>query len=186
MSVEIAKQNLLDVRKILNELGITFWLEAGTLLALVRGGELFSHDWQDQDIGIYGEDCEKLINNLDKFKDIGFGIYHIFEHPCKKGTEIAISRNGSKIDIFTKPKRDGYRWWLSFRKIDDKWDYIPHKYEARFYNKLHRIKKWDVIWNIPSDTFNYLEGTYGEWQTPNHDWEWWKDPKCIDRRWEIK
>lgn len=55
---------LVNVTRLLNSAGVTYWLDYGTLLAAVRDGELIPWD-HDADIGYFATDSGK-IGNLRK------------------------------------------------------------------------------------------------------------------------
>lgn len=175
-----AIENLYAAKEVLDELGLTFWLEAGTLLLAYRDNKV---DETDIDISVY--DINKVIDNLDKFYEKGFELYHQYDHPTGLATEISLLRNRIKLDIWTKEFRDGQGWWLSYNLKDEN-PYIPHHVDEKHFKKLDILDIWDNKWNIPSDTEEFLAAVYGDWKTPNPNWEWWKDPKCIDFDWEVR
>lgn len=166
---------------------ITFWLDAGTLLAVVREGKLFEHDACDQDVGIYQEDVGRFISIIPKFEAIGLRLADRFEHPSGLSNEFRLSSDSHHLDIFVKPKREGRRWWLSYLGEPGNIEkYIPHHVEADHFDKLDTVKFLGKQWKIPSRVDDYLTDTYGDWRTPNHGWRWDVDPLCIDYNWEIK
>jgi len=181
MGLDIARKNLDDFKEVADKHNLTFWLDAGTLLFVIRDGILKEDDWEDQDVGIYQEDFEKYQGLIPKFQERGFSS-HLLEHPCQLGQEGRLTRDGCHIDIFVKAKRDGRRWWLSYPEKG----YIPHHIDASHLDKLWRVKWRGQWWNIPSRVEKYLTDTYGDWQTPVSAWNWETDPKCIDRNWEIR
>jgi len=68
---ERALRNLMDVNNILNESGINFWLDYGTLLGAIREGKL--NDWmKDIDLGIMNRDWNEFTSIFPKFKENGF------------------------------------------------------------------------------------------------------------------
>ena len=50
---------LVDVTRLLDDAGMTYWLDCGTLLAAVRDGQLIPWD-HDADIGYFAKDIYKL------------------------------------------------------------------------------------------------------------------------------
>jgi GT2 family glycosyltransferase len=174
-----AVDNLYAAKEVLDELGLTFWLEAGTLLLAYRDGKV---DETDIDISVY--DIQKVEDNLDKFYDKGFVLGHKFEHPTGLATEISLSRNNIKLDVWTKEFRDGQGWWLSYK--DGGATPIPHHVDEKHFKTLDTLDIWGHKWNIPSETEEFLTKVYGDWRTPNPNWRWWCDPVCIDYSWEIK
>ncbi len=58
MDYEKAHKYLLDVKKVFDEAGITYFLIFGTLLGMMREGDFISHD-SHVDIGILGKDIDR-------------------------------------------------------------------------------------------------------------------------------
>jgi phosphorylcholine metabolism protein LicD len=175
--MHLAIENLLDAKKILDKLGITFWLEAGTLLLAYRDRKV---DTTDIDICVY--DIQKVIDNLDKFEDEGFELLYHFTHPSGLAPQLTLIRNGIPLDVWTREFRDGEGWWLSYK--DD--TFIPHHVPEKHFKKLDKLKIWGKTWNIPSEVEEFLTRVYGDWEVKNPGWVWWRDPKCIDYDWEIR
>jgi phosphorylcholine metabolism protein LicD len=171
-----AVENLYKAKEVLDELGLTFWIEAGTLLLAYRDQKV---DETDIDISVY--DIKTVEENLDKFYEKGFTFGHKFTHPSGLATELSLTRNGIKMDIWTKEFRDGQGWWLSYKPNH----YIPHHVDEKHFKKLDTLDIWGHKWNVPSDTEEFLEKVYGDWKVPNPDWRWDIDPKCIDYDWAI-
>jgi hypothetical protein len=171
--VHPAVENLYAAKEVLDELGLTFWLTAGTLLLAYRDQKV---DETDTDIGVY--DIKTVTDNLDKFYEKGFTLYRYYDGIVP---EITLVRNGIHMDIWTKAFRDGQAWWCSYSNVP-----IPHHVDERHYKTLDTIEIWGETWNVPSDTEKFLEACYGDWKTPNPDWRWDIDPKCIDYNWRIE
>jgi hypothetical protein len=174
--VHPAVENLYVAKEILDELGLTFWLTAGTLLLAYRDQRV---DETDIDISVY--DIQTVIKNLDKFYDKGFVLKRHYTNGTGLADQLTLERNNIDFDIWTKEFRDGQAWWCSYSNVP-----IPHHVDERHYKTLDTIEIWGETWNVPSDTEKFLEACYGDWRTPNPDWRWWCDPVCIDYDWDIK
>lgn len=74
---EEIKKKLLDllrrVVKCLEEIGVEYWLDGGSLLGLYRHGGIIPWD-EDIDLGIRLEDEEKLISSINVFSKYGVGL----------------------------------------------------------------------------------------------------------------
>lgn len=172
--------NLMDVKKILDQIGVTYWLDAGTLLLAYRDQKF---DETDVDLCFYEDDFQKVQSNLQLFIEKGFKIAAFYTHPCAKATEITLARNGQKLDLWQKVKRGDKAWWLSFNGPT----YIPHVVDWKFFEKLDTFEIWGEKWLIPSHTEGFLEAVYGEdWDVPDPNWNWATDPKCINYDWSIE
>ncbi len=176
--------NLMDIREVLNGLGVPFSLEAGTLLFAYRDGRL---DPSDTDVAVMHDGMEKIVGAQSAFEKLGFELHKLFRHPSGLASEISFKRDGKKVDIFGKEFRGDKAWSLSFNDAaPPERYYIPHVYPAKHFKSYDKLDLLGVEWNIPHDTEEYLKAVYGDWRTPDPLWVWWRDPKCIDYSWEIK
>ncbi|MCK9463336.1 MAG: glycosyltransferase [Proteobacteria bacterium] len=173
-----AVENLYKAKEILDELNLTFWLEAGTLLLAYRDGKV---DETDTDICVF--DIQTVLNNLHLFENVGFEVHKIYTHPSGLATELTLKRNNIKMDIWTREFRNGEGWWLSF----DGDKYIPHHVDEKYFDTLGKLDIWGFEWNIPSSIEEYLEKIYGpNWRIPDPNWRWNTDPFCIDYDYPIE
>lgn len=177
-----------DAKSFLDELGITSWLDCGTLLFMYRDHK---PDMSDCDMAIYEKDMLKLINNLERFLNNGFRLYKIYTHPIKGVTEVSLYYGTHKVDIFTKFYQDDLAYMIATKP--DK-TYLVSKYPKRHFYPLTLFTLDENIsigepfyWRIPNDVESYLETYYGkDWRIPAKNWDWTKDAPCIDLKWEIK
>jgi phosphorylcholine metabolism protein LicD len=154
-----AVQNLNDIKNILDELKITFWLDGGTCLGAYRDKDFCEGDEDDIDLCCkydYVNFKDEIINRALK---LGFTLFHNWK------MEIALIRNGSKIDIFFYKKQNNeYFSHLYSGDNIDSWCVVPDKY----YDNLENVKFYGVEFNIPSPIEEYLEFKYGDWRTKVH------------------
>lgn len=76
MKEELAVKNLREVKKILDELGIKYWLEAGTLLGAVRDGKIIKWD-HDIDLGMIDDGSNKIVSAFPKLEERGFRVQFV-------------------------------------------------------------------------------------------------------------
>ena len=180
-----ALNNLKKAKEILDEAGVTFWLEAGTLLLAYRDNKV---DITDIDLSVEGIDIDRVEMLIPKFLKKGFKLEHIFQYNGM-AREITFKRNGVNLDIWGKWIRDDQMWWVSynFEAEDPSRIYIPHHVSKEYIDTLGTIFFKGLKLNIPYDTEGYLEANYGkEWRIPDPDWVWWRDPKSIDFNFKIE
>ena len=68
-----------DIQSLLNDSGMTWWLDSGSLLGLVRDGQFLKHD-HDIDIGLISKEEHQLEALLKEFATRGFRIVRFYFH----------------------------------------------------------------------------------------------------------
>jgi hypothetical protein len=150
-------KNLLDVKEILDTVGITFWLTNGTILAAYR-----EHDWikwdDDVDLDVYEEDLRPNYNILrNKFLKSDFIVRGI---NIKYGCKMSLFRGKEKTalrGLYLDPKFKNNKYRLRKR----------YKYPRKFYEKFETIEFKNNIFRCPSPVEEFLIYVYGEnWKIP--------------------
>jgi hypothetical protein len=161
---EAAERNLSDMAKVLDDMHLTWWYEAGSCLGMVRDGGLIAHD-SDTDIGVlYPADDEEIERRL---VELGFSVFHRYGRK-HYGCELSFVRDGVKCDIFWFYHDGEKLWHAAWRKGL----MIRLEFDTK---TILPTKK-----NLPKSPQRYLTARYGEWKKPNADWRWDRDPLCIN------
>ena len=175
-TVEQAKSNLFEFADILEDLGITFWLDGGTLLGAYRDHTFCDGDEDDIDLFVWA-DNKILIPTIIKYAEQrGFILHRQWDGDRRapgKAPEIALAkyiktqhgRFRLKIDLFFIEKKGDDAWGLLYISPDTA---IPQVCKAKFYENLGMINFHGRIFNIPSPVEEYLTVRYGDWKTPIH------------------
>jgi len=150
----LAKQNLLQFKKILDKASLKFFLAYGTLLGAVREGDFIAHD-SDVDVGMYATDKEKFLPLLFTLKDAGLELVRFDEKL------ISLMKDGEYIDIYFFEKK-------LFPKLG--WHcnglYMPTKY----LESLSQLTFHGHNFAIPTFHLGLLVFLYGKnWRTPVKD-----------------
>ena len=147
---EISQENLLLLKRILDNYSIFFGLIAGTLLGAVREHDFINHD-EDTDLFFLEEDKQKVFNILPEFLKNGFNIAGY----DRRGL-LSIIRKGEYIDLYF------FSDYGHHIRICSGWC-IPDKF-------LLNVSQYDfqgATFIIPEDYIGYLEYEYGmNWQIP--------------------
>ena len=156
---EQAVINLRDIKEILDELEMVFWLDGGTALGAYRDKDFCEDDEDDIDLCTWDNYLYLLDDIIAKAKEKGFELWHRWE------LEIALKKNGSKIDLFfnRKNKKDAYTHLYDGNGIA-KYLVIP----VRFYESLEKIQFYGMEFNLPSPIEDYLTLKYGDFRTKIH------------------
>ena len=160
------KECLYDMKKILDKNNTHFFLCWGTLLGQRRENQFIEHD-HDIDIGIIRNNFDlSLINSLTK--DGVFEFRKKFGE-LDKNYECSLVHTKTRIPIdifiFYKIKDDLYYTSTHTGKCD-KTKYGFCKW-ARHLRGFKKVNFMDVKYNVPKNTEEYLEESYGkDWMTP--------------------
>ena len=164
------KDMLLNTIDILNDNNIKYWIEAGTLLGIIRDGDLIPWDY-DADIGINAES----INDIMKLKMKFFPRYLIKKKFIETGwlpgnvrvikvktTWEKIKQLNFHLDLFCLYRvENNYRWSDS--------NALKHV-NRKFYDKLDIIDWEGRKIYIPSNVEEYLTLRYGDWKSPKKNY----------------
>jgi len=123
------------------------FLVSGTLLGLIREGQLMEHDY-DIDLGTLpgGADHGVLARALSTAG---------FEVKQGDGKIVAIDPSGFSVDVFRHYEAEGLIWHGT--QIHEWWN-TPFELVR---SRLHEVDVW-----IPDDAERYLDENYGEWRHP--------------------
>jgi hypothetical protein len=161
-SPEGARQALWAAKERLDAAGIEFFLMAGTLLGVVRNGDLLPHD-KDLDLGVaWGVSREGLVNTL-----CAGGLFTVPwdqgilppERPWFRG--FLHTGSGSRLDVFFLQPEGG--------TLLSGFDCLPRPVHCRL--SAFGLKDWPwrgETWKVPDPPENYLAEVYGPgWRIPD-------------------
>lgn len=185
-TLAIAEKMLREVTTILEENGVEYFLDAGTLLGIVRENRLLPWD-DDLDLAITEEFESKILSLKLCFALRGYRLrvkrYQRDVGPFKAGAVRILKVATRKfflfndlrlMDILVKhPLGDDLCWTEGSKKIVLK--SIPRK----FYDESKEIEFQGKSYTAPKDTDNFLVHHYGEdWRTPVTEWNFLEDDRC--------
>lgn len=147
---ETAFENLLLVRDVLNNKGVSFMLIAGTLLGAVREKDFIAHD-EDIDIAFIEEDKQKVFDTLPNLLELGFQIARY----DRRGL-LSIMRNGEYIDFYF------FASYTTTIRCCGGWLVLDE-----FITQTGTIIFKGETFKVPKDYIGFLRCEYGEnWQIP--------------------
>jgi phosphorylcholine metabolism protein LicD len=192
-NVDTSVRVLRDVVKTLDEFGIAYYLDFGTLLGAMRHDGFIPWD-DDIDISLVNPEdypkMEKVLSHIKKEcnhrvypftflqsrntrKRRGNVVYHE-SVPFAQDDELQIlkirtnrfwklGRGNVNMDIFCKYTYEDQLCWLAEGKLN--------KVSPEFLNEgFKQIDFYDISCTIPAGYDTYLTALYGDWKTPQKKW----------------
>ncbi len=160
---------------------LSWWLDAGTCLAVVREGE-FIAPTDDIDIGVFSDLIHLQAPLIREFQNCGFRLSKIRTY---KGLIMTVGFTGpEKVDIFFYHLKDGYRWhtiygWRDRNRTEK--IFKPEKFPEDLFMTLKKVQFKDRTVFLPNPPESYLLHRYGhDWRTPNPEYLFWRDSQAID------
>lgn len=153
-----------SIKDILDDAGIEFWLESGTLLGAIRDKD-FIEDDKDIDISVKREnqsDITKLVREFKKMGDVSYRVVQTPHGQFINGHHVI--KDGFKMDIYYWWKiKDGYLAYTNPESVSIN--------KAKHYDTLDTIDFLGMKVKVPHNPEEYLTGVYGDWRTPNENWK---------------
>jgi len=149
MDIKLAADDLKSIKQVLDKNDINFFIYFGTCLGIVRDGKLIHYD-DDVDVGI--------IENVSLDKKL-----KVYEDLMSEGfTVSAITKDNAWA------KRNVHASLDFWRVIPDGLEggYKRIKIDTGMFTKLATIEFNGDVYNMPSNTEEYLKLTYGNWRVP--------------------
>jgi lipopolysaccharide cholinephosphotransferase len=150
------KKDILDIKFVLDNIGINFWIIFGTLLGAIREKDFL--EWDDNiNIAVYEND---LLENIDVIKNNFISKGFIFRVvPKKHGTKINIHRHNHKSSI------EG----LYIEDLDKDKKYLcsnKFKHPRKYFETYGEVEFKGEIFRVPSPVEEYLSFLYKDWKVP--------------------
>ena len=150
---EIAKKNLLDLKKIMDKYKIRYGLIFGTLLGAVREGGFIVYD-EDTDIFVLEEDHDKVLNALFELEKLGLKVARY----SRTNGLLSVIRDDEYIDMYF------------FKKTFTKRRSGNNSIDSKFLEHTDTIDFLGEQFPVPSNPKQALSVLYGEdWHIPNKD-----------------
>jgi phosphorylcholine metabolism protein LicD len=152
--LKVQNDGLINLKKIFDEVNLTYFLSSGTLLGAVRDNDFIPWDW-DVQMYLLTEEAFPLKYKLSKlFLDNKF-IIHKFNDTCES-LKWDLRKNSSIFELTA--------WYEK-----GKWRYRKNKsmrVPAYLFKGEYKIYFKEVEYKTLNTPEEYLEFCYGDWRTP--------------------
>ncbi len=173
--LEMRTKNILDIKRVLDSVGLKFWLTNGTALAARREGDWIKWD-DDVDLDVMMED---FLPKHDEIRELFISEGFIFR------TRHLHNSTSAKVSMFRGGEKTALRpLYLDKNYYNNKYRLRhAYKYPRKFYESSETIEFMGETFNIPSPSKEFMEWCYGKnWKTPlNSDDESVYSPSQIKR-----
>jgi hypothetical protein len=155
-----------------------YWVWAGMLLGWAREGDLLAHD-RDADFAILPHDVPLVFKAVPALEQAGFRPLRQFRNHDGQVTEITFRKHGGRFEFFVLEPVDGalrsYAYGGPPRARTEIECLIPDQALVPF-EFLGRT------WLRHEDHERELERMYGDWRTPQKDWDYLNDDMSVVAR----
>ena len=172
MNVELASQDLLETKTILDQANIKFWLNFGTLLGAIRDGALISYD-HDIDLRILARTWKPSLCKVFEKRQFRCQLVRPqWQHPlCSKLIKYIQLRKRSNFPIIL-----AMAYYYAPKKV---YVTFPHPTTAtkcmaltpkKYYDADYFIEFLGTLFRVPVNPEEYLSRVYyGDWREPSND-----------------
>ena len=159
MLAEISFNNLLDFKKVADEIGLRFMLMEGTLLGAYRDKGFVINDETDIDLGIMEEEFDKVPELINRLLNIGFNFPKVvnFNDVFHGGD---LNRNGCHIDLMRMIRQDNLVYNIGEMGA------LRYDFPKEVFDGYSKIMFYGHEFDAPKDIELCLETRYGDWGTP--------------------
>jgi hypothetical protein len=182
------KQNGREVLSILNtcldDLGLDYFIDFGTLLGMIRDREFIRNDL-DLDLGLINYDNNSKYEIFNELTKLGFKKVQEFTIDSEVKEESYIYK-GVKIDFFYYESFENKRFcYLFYREPSNVYESLDEFSVYKFvYEKITSVEKMvidDISLNIPKNTHEVLKEKYGaDWRVKKEKWHFKDSPSIHD------
>jgi len=156
-----------ELKQVLNELGLPFFLEGGVLLGAVREGDFIAWD-DDVGVAVRTEDVfdrkEELVEAL---QGAGFALHSI--DASYGNFKVNVVKHGTRYELL------GWHLKGRMRRRDH------YRMPAEFLEKTQQITFLGEVYRCPSPPERYLKFFYGNWRKPKSSGRFFTI-RCYDQK----
>jgi cytidyltransferase-like protein len=171
--------------KILDLMGVKWWIDAGTCLGAIREANFIGYD-PDIDVGIWTDKPTEVSEDLiERMKKADFALVHRWAGPDGRLTELSFHKAEVKIDVFFFFERNGLAWHGAYGPENENGTgeynrFLSHVFTLSLFSELKVVDFVGLKVKVPNPVEQYLTERYGpDWKTPKKDYQYWMDCRAI-------
>jgi hypothetical protein len=181
-----ARQRMVEHLQLLHDVLATtpmagrYWLIGGVVLGWARERQVLAHDAIDADFAFLGEDLDVLESCFPALTAAGFRLRYRFPGLFGPATEYSFVRGDAKLEFFrVDVVGDRFRY-SNFGHVGGV-ETVQNICEIPA-QPLEGIDFAGRRWLKARDHDAELTALYGDWRTPNPDWDYLQGPATVERR----
>lgn len=154
-----------------------YWVCGGVLLGWAREGDLLAHD-SDVDFHYWREDEELVLLAIKLLVQVGFKRKYIWRNLAGETTEYVLSYKSFTFEFFAAHQHNNNtRWYLYQGSVNRNIPLVELLREAPGC-ELEEFELCGKRWLKPKDHETYLRAVYGDWRTPNQNFDALTESPC--------
>jgi hypothetical protein len=160
------------------ELAGHYWVWSGMLLGWRREGQLLRHD-RDVDFALLREDLALFESAVPSLVGAGFHPYQRYLNNDGHPTEFTFKRHRRKFDFFIMDRVDGELQYHVYGWPPDQLIQVDARVPEQ------PLVEFDFLgrrWLRPADADLELTACYGDWQTPDPNWNYLEGTPAVRRQ----
>jgi phosphorylcholine metabolism protein LicD len=174
-SKDVATLVLQEFSGIMDELGIPFMLDGGTLLGAYRDHDFCDDDQDDIDLTALFKHASSMKAITLLAESAGFRLYHKWnasewqqKYNKITSSQISFRKMGVKIDLMFKHTTQNKIWWTIFSGDEVVYKSIPIAFVFGDNFSMAEIKFKNQKFYIPVNVDEYLKYRYGDFNVKVH------------------
>ena len=157
-----------------------YWIIGGLLIGYAREGGVLTHDADDADFGIQRKDLARLFEAAPALEAAGFRLAHRYLDNAGEVAMMTWRKDNARFDFNVHDGLPEFCRYTCFGTLFPEGRLTPVQISGQVpAYELARFEFLGRTWLKPADHDRYLSSIYGDWRTPQLDYDYRTDDKSI-------
>lgn len=157
-----------------------YWVIGGLLIGWAREGRILPHDPRDADFGFWRQDHDRFLAAIPHLVRGGFQPLYRWVNNAVRPVEYSFTKDGGKFEFFEHERLGSTVRCFCFGTLTQGQEAVRMEFVRLV--PAFTLAPMDFLgrtWQKPADHEAFLTGIYGDWRTPNPDYEYTRDDLSI-------